>query len=75
LYVIQGQIGGSALIRIDQFDIEFGYIIPFMHQFCMMPLPHGYLLIKSFDHLSESGLYAVTKTAGDEAPFGIPYTT
>ena len=30
---------------------------------------HCFLLIKSFDHLFGSGLYAVTKTAGDEEPF------
>jgi len=38
----------------------------------MLSLPHDILLTKSLDHLAGSGLYAVTKTAGELVPLGIP---
>ena len=75
LGIIERKIGRLPFVGIDEFDFDFCDILSFMNEFLMPSLPHRLLLMKSLVRLSGSGLYAVTKTAGEVAPLGIPQTT
>jgi hypothetical protein len=73
--IFQRQTGGPTFLGLDQFDVDFGNVTAFMNQFTLSLLHHFRLVIKSLLHLSGSGRYAVTSTAGAVFPFGIPHIT
>jgi hypothetical protein len=46
LPVFEGQIRGPPLLSIDQFDLDFSDILPFMNQFGVVTSVHGFLLMR-----------------------------
>lgn len=73
--VLQSQVGGPAAIGFHQLDIDFRHELAASHESGGRSGTHDGLLSHVSSHLAGSGLYAVTTTAGDSCPAGIPQTT
>ena len=73
--VLQSQVGSPAAIGFHQLDIDFRRELTASHESRRRSRTHDRLLSHVSSHLAGSGLYAVTTTAGDSCPAGIPQTT
>lgn len=72
--VIHGQVGCPAAVGFHEFDVHFSVERSFMHTSSRRSDNHVRLFSHGSSHFPGSGLYAVTTTAGDFCPEGIPQT-
>jgi len=73
--ILEREIWGPPFIRIQEFHVDLGHVAPLMHSLRTRSGVHLFLLRKSASQRLGSGRYAVTSTAGDEFPLGMPHTT
>src|ERR1700689_5047250 len=75
LGIVQGKIWRPPSVILYKFDRDLGRIAAFVNKFDGFSDHHFFRRIKSDDHRSLSGRYAVITTPGSERSLGIPQTT